>query len=266
MVNITATLSTLITANHILHYHDVVDAMGHVSVRNPNNASTYFIALQMGPAVVSGVEDIGEYQVSDSAPVGGTQGGYAERYIHSEIFKRYPDVNSVVHSHAEDVLPYTILNGVDLKPVYHMAGFLGSDVPNFDIETAYSDTDPRDMLVNTIPLGAALAETLGVNASQPTSPLHTTVLQRGHGFITVGTSVEQAVDYAYYAASNARVQTRALLLTGAVGGSVQYLNDQERKDCRNMNAWIAFKPWKQFVREVERSPTYDNRLGTPPGA
>ena len=123
--NITATLSTLITANHILHYHDVLDSMGHVSVRNPNNASTYFIALQMGPAVVSGPEDIGEYLVSDSSPVGDTKGGYAERYIHSEIFKRYPDINSVVHSHAEDVLPYTVLNSVQLQPTYHMAGFLG---------------------------------------------------------------------------------------------------------------------------------------------
>lgn len=35
MVNLTATLSTLITANHILHYHDILDAYGHVSVRNP---------------------------------------------------------------------------------------------------------------------------------------------------------------------------------------------------------------------------------------
>ena len=105
-----------------------------------------------------------------------------------------------------------------------------------------------------------------MNASQPTLPLYSTVLQRGHGFITVGTSVEQAVDFAYYTASNARVQTKALLLTGVVGGNVQYLSEQERKDCRNMNAWIAFKPWKQFVREVERSPTYDNKLGSPPGA
>jgi ribulose-5-phosphate 4-epimerase/fuculose-1-phosphate aldolase len=126
------------------------------------------------------------------------------------------------------------------------------------------EDDPHDMLVNSPRLGAALATTLGINTTQPTSPLHTTVLQRGHGFVTVGTSVEQVVDYAYYATSNARVQTKALLLTGAIGGGVQYLSKQERRDCRNMNAWIVFKPWKQWVWEVERSGTYVNELGTPP--
>lgn len=126
MVNLTATLSTLITANHILHYHSVLDAMGHISVRNPANNATFFIALQMGPAVVSGPKDIGEYLVEDGSPVNGTQGGYAERFIHSEIMKKYPDVVSVVHSHSEDVLPYTVVGSVGVEPVYHMAGFLGT--------------------------------------------------------------------------------------------------------------------------------------------
>jgi ribulose-5-phosphate 4-epimerase/fuculose-1-phosphate aldolase len=125
MVNLTATLSTLITANHVLHYHNVLDAMGHVSVRNPNNNATFFIALPQGPATVSGLSDIGEYLIMDGSAVNGTVGGYAERYIHSEILKRYADVNAVVHSHAEDVLPYTVLNTVGVESVYHMAGFLG---------------------------------------------------------------------------------------------------------------------------------------------
>jgi ribulose-5-phosphate 4-epimerase/fuculose-1-phosphate aldolase len=124
MFNITSLLSTLITANHILHYHNVLDAMGHISVRNPTNNSTFFIALQLGPAVVQGPQDIGEYLISDGSPVNGTKGGYAERYIHSAIMNKYPDVNAVVHSHSEDVLPYTVLGTVGVQPVYHMAGFL----------------------------------------------------------------------------------------------------------------------------------------------
>jgi ribulose-5-phosphate 4-epimerase/fuculose-1-phosphate aldolase len=61
--------------------------------------------------------------------VNGTVGGYAERYIHSAIMKAYPDVNAVVHSHSEDVLPYTVLNSISPEPVYHMAGFLGPFYP-----------------------------------------------------------------------------------------------------------------------------------------
>src|SRR3989337_2517920 len=112
MVNITATLSTLIAANHVLDYLKVLDPFGHISVRNPNNNATFFIALQMGAAVVSGPQDIGEYLIADGSGVNGTKGGYAERYIHSEILKRYPDVNAVVHSHSEDVLPYTVVGSV----------------------------------------------------------------------------------------------------------------------------------------------------------
>jgi hypothetical protein len=124
VANITALLSTLITANHILSYYNVLDPFGHVSVRNPKTNSTFFIALQLGPAVISGPADIGEYLISDSSPVNKTVGGYAERYIHSEIMKRYPDVNAVVHSHSEDVLPYTVIEQ-GVESVYHMAGFLG---------------------------------------------------------------------------------------------------------------------------------------------
>jgi len=53
-------------------------------------------------------------------------------------------------------------------------------------------------------------------------------------------------------------------LTGVVGGGVQYLSERERRDTRNMNAWIVFKPWRQWVWEVERSGGYVNELGTPP--
>jgi ribulose-5-phosphate 4-epimerase/fuculose-1-phosphate aldolase len=137
-------------------------------------------------------------------------------------------------------------------------------VPNWDIETAYTDTDPRDMLVNSLRLGAALASTFGTNTTRPSSPLHTTVLQRGHGFVTTGASVEQVVDFAYYATSNARVQSKAIALAGASGGMVKYLSERERRACRDMNAWIVGKPWGQWVWEVERSGAYVNELGTPP--
>ena len=50
--------------------------------------------------------------------------GYLERYIHSEIYKQFPAVNSVVYSHFGDVLPYFV-SGVPLKPTAHMTGFLG---------------------------------------------------------------------------------------------------------------------------------------------
>ena len=82
--------------------------------------------------------------------------------------------------------------------------------------------------------------------------------------MTVGEGVEQVTDFAYYAASNASVQTKALLLAGAQGGNVRFLSGEERKATNEMNRWIVFKPWRQWVIEVERSGKFVNVLGTPP--
>ena len=84
------------------------------------------MSANMAPALVSSPMDFVQYRVEDSTPYKNESEprGFIERYIHSEIFKRYPDVQCVIHSHAEAVLPYAI-SGVPLQPVYHMAGFLG---------------------------------------------------------------------------------------------------------------------------------------------
>jgi len=89
-------LSTLITANHILHYHNIVDAYGHISVRNPLNSSTFFLSANRAPALVANRSDLVEYKVEDASPVQqDAPRGYLERYIHSEIYKQYSDVNTV---------------------------------------------------------------------------------------------------------------------------------------------------------------------------
>ena len=79
----------------------------------------------MAPGLVSSADDLIEYRVSDSSAVDpNAKKGYSERFIHGEMFRLYKDVNAVVHSHAEEVLPY-VTSGVPLLPVFHMAGFLG---------------------------------------------------------------------------------------------------------------------------------------------
>ena len=118
--------SKLITANHILHYNNVVDAYGHISVRNPSNPTTFFLSASVAPALVSGLEDLVEYKIEDATPVKkDAPRGYLERYIHSEIYKKYKGVQSVVHAHSEAVIPFSI-SSVPLKPVFHMGGVMVS--------------------------------------------------------------------------------------------------------------------------------------------
>ena len=119
-------LRTLITASHICHHYGVLDAYGHISVRNPNNPSTFFLSKDLPPALISSSDDLFEYYIEDAKPIDpNAPKGYSERLIHSEIMKKFAHVNSVVHSHAEDVLPFAI-SDVPLKSTIHMAGFLGT--------------------------------------------------------------------------------------------------------------------------------------------
>ncbi|KAL2186812.1 hypothetical protein L209DRAFT_274785 [Thermothelomyces heterothallicus CBS 203.75] len=155
--NITRLLATYIDALHILHYHEVLDGYGHLSVRNPYNPHTFFMMRQIAPALVSGPEDIGEYRIMDAEPVNpGAPGAPSERYIHSEVLKRYPGINVALHGHPEELIAYSISN-VPLRPVIHMAPFLGKEVPVFNITEHYLPNDTRDFLVRDQRLGSALA-------------------------------------------------------------------------------------------------------------
>lgn len=249
-------LKDLITANHILHHHQVVDAYGHISLRNPNNPHTFFLSHSVAPALVSSPSDIVEYNIEDASPVErDVSEGYRERCIHSEILKRYPGVNSVVHSHSEAVLPYGI-SGVEMKPCFHMAGFLGNHVPVYDIAKHYTRTSTHDLLVTTTHLGSALASCFSksdsyvarvgaagaalastflskesdTSAAAEPQPDHTVVLMRGHGFTAVGSSVQEAVFRAVYTQQNAGVQTTSMVLRNVQMGAVERGKGREERE------------------------------------
>ena len=115
----------LVTACHILHHYNILDAFGHISVRSPDNPDTFWLPRAISPALVSSPDDLIEYHINDASPVEKyTEKGYTERYIHSEIYKKFPTINSIVYSHCSDVLPYCV-SGVPLRASIHMAGFLG---------------------------------------------------------------------------------------------------------------------------------------------
>ena len=270
-VNITAVLSTLITANHILDYNSVLDGLGHISVRNPLNASTFFMTGKPPPALVTNAKDLAEYYVSDGSPVSAddvrTAGAqFDERWIHQSILKRYPSQNSVVHSHARSVIPFGI-SDVAFEPTYHMTGFMGVTVPVFDIAEYYLPNDTQNMLVNNPRLGGALADMFSTPAhnitKNNTQPDYTLVLQRGHGFATVATSIEQAVYRAVYTTWNAEVQATAIEVQQAGGGtprSLKYLTAREAEDCVTMNDQGLLKDWAVWVAQTLVDPLYKNDL------
>ena len=176
---------------------DVVDAYGHVSLRNPEAPERFFLAHSKSPALVEAGDIVehtpdGEALKSESRPL------YLERFIHAAIYEARPEVMAVVHAHAEDVLPFTITQPA-LRPVIHSGAFIGAEVPVWDIAERFGDR--TNLLVSNIAQGRDLAKRLAGN---------NVALMRGHGFAAAARSLIDVVRMSVYLPRNARVQFKAM--------------------------------------------------------
>ncbi|KAG9595420.1 arad-like aldolase/epimerase, partial [Aureobasidium melanogenum] len=239
-----------------------------MSVRNPNNGSNFFMSRNLAPALVANSSDLVEYYVEDAASVDpNAPSGFIERYIHSELYKRFPSINSVVHSHSPQVIPYTF-SGVPLRPSIHMAGFLGEVVPNFNITQYYEPGDNQDLLIRSQRLGAALAAQFSSNHTLPnatqTEADYAVVLMQNHGFTTVASSIELAVMQAIYTQTNAGIQTTALTIQNAYPGDNQqglaFLTSQQTVQSWSTMVGTATRPWGLWRHQVQSSNLYQNLL------
>jgi ribulose-5-phosphate 4-epimerase/fuculose-1-phosphate aldolase len=232
MANLDTLIKDLVIANRILAREDVVDAYGHISVRNPDNPKHFFISRSLAPELIK-QEDIVELGL-DGQPVRDEKRSlYLERFIHAAIYEMRPDVNSVVHAHAEDILPFGIAKATPLRPVIHSGSFIGPKVPVWDIAEKFGDTN---VLVTNMDQGRDLAKCLGGNG---------VALMRGHGFASAARSIIEVVRMSVYLPRNARALMRAKML----GGEIQYLSQGEI-DARNAGyspysteTWRAWEYW-----------------------
>lgn len=227
-------VADLVTGNRILAHENVLDGFGHISVRDPRDPSHYLLARSVAPALVT-ADDIMVYDVATSTPLDPRgRSSYIERFIHGAIYAVRPDVQSVVHSHTPAVIPFSTVRSVPLRPIFNMGSFLSGGVPIFEIDDVAGPA--TDNLVETQPLGAALARTLGAA---------NVVLMRGHGMAVVGSSIPEAVFRAYYTGQDAELQSEALRL-----GTPRYLGAQEAQHATQIQANIIPRAWDLWKRAV----------------
>jgi len=224
-------LEDLVAANRILADQGVLDAYGHVSVRSPANPRHFLLSRSLAPSLVT-ESDILEHG-EDSNPVGDERKPYLERFLHGEIYRQRADVMAVVHSHSPSVIPFGITRG-GLRPVYHMASFLWSGVPVFDIRRT---TPENDLLIRDNRLGRELASELGAC---------TCVLMRGHGMTVVGDGIPEVVFRAMYTEMNARLQAVAVQLEGPV----EYLSESEGRLATATNRGTVERPWELWKKKA----------------
>jgi 3-hydroxy-2-methylpyridine-4,5-dicarboxylate 4-decarboxylase len=173
-------IDQVVWANRILANEGIFDYLGHVSMRNPENPKTYFMARGIAPSTVT-KKDILELDqegnVLTKNPLGRP---YGERVIHSAIYRDRPDVNSVVHAHPQAAVILSI-SKVPFQIIFHPASVFYEGVPLFKDY----DFSPKGggMLIKMMHEGDRISKTLGKAKG---------MLMWAHGCNVVGKSVPNA--------------------------------------------------------------------------
>jgi HCOMODA/2-hydroxy-3-carboxy-muconic semialdehyde decarboxylase len=199
MSKLEGVIRDLVVANRILAKEDVVDAYGHVSARHPTKPDRYLLSRSLSPELVT-ENDIIEFMF-DGTPLNDDRPPYLERFIHGAIYEARPDVRAVVHSHAEDTLPFSISKTTPLCCVAHVASDMGTHVPVWDIADSFGDN--TNLLVTNMAQGRDMARKLGPDS---------VVLMRGHGFSAAADGLLKVVRLCVYLPRNARILLHAMRL------------------------------------------------------
>lgn len=246
MTDKAALIDEMVTANRVLAREGVLDSFGHVSLRNPDGPGRFYLSRARAPEMIEPA-DIMEFTLEGES-VGPEPGKpYAERFIHGALYEARPEVVSIVHNHSPSVIPFSV-TGTPMRPLMHMAGPIGNDVPTWDIRTHFGDC--TTLLVTDMDMGRDLARHLGPR---------NVALMRGHGSVVVGKSLREAVFTSVYMEVNAKLQMQALGL-----GDVTYLSDGEiAAITARRSAYTLNRSWENWCQRAGR-PFVEQVAGTGP--
>ncbi len=208
MTELEIAIQDLVIANRILGNEKVTDGYGHISVRHPHAPNRYLLSCSRSPEFVDR-SDVMEHELDGTVVDAGGREPYIERFIHGAIYEARPDIHAVVHSHANEVLPFSV-TATPLRPVIITASTMGAHVPVWDSRDEFSDSN---MLVSNMAMGRSLAARLGSDR---------VILMRGHGFAAAGRTIKELVKLSVYIPQNAAVLEKALRW-----GDVKGLSDKE---------------------------------------
>jgi len=168
---------------------EVIDFNGHMSCRVPG---TERVLINSGKSVRSALtaEDIIEIDF-DGRPVGNDVVPPMEFHIHTEIYRRRPEVNAVAHTHPVWSTLFS-MTGQKVEPVTMQAAVMGP-IQFF----------PKTASINQKDLGEELAAALGA---------HRVVMLKSHGAVVAGADIVEAFVLGIYLEETARRQYMARAL------------------------------------------------------
>ena len=189
---------TLADALRMLEAAEVIDFNGHMSCRVPGSDH---ILINAGKSVRSRITPADIIAIDmDGNPVEGDVVPPMEFHIHTEIYRRRPDVNAVAHTHPLWSTLFSMVGEV-VKPVTMQAAVMGP-VQSF----------AKTASINQKDLAVELAKALGT---------HRVVMLKSHGAVVVGADIVEAFVLAIYLEETAKRQylARALGTPHALGAA-----------------------------------------------
>jgi L-ribulose-5-phosphate 4-epimerase len=203
--------------------------MGHVTLRTPENPDRILMKAggmgleEMTPDNIVTINIEGE-------KVAGTHQRHNEVFIHSEIMRIRPEIQSVVHTHAPHSVIFSSL-GKPLQPVGHPGAAFSDGLPVF--------SETTDLIV-TQELGKAVARCLGQ---------HQVLLLRNHGIVTAGRTLEEAIYLALVLEKACWMQ----LVAESAGGAKLVTSPEEAKAKKRITrAENQINLFNYMVRRVAR--------------
>lgn len=145
-----ASARDLAFANRILASEElgVLDAFGHVSVRNPRDPNRYFVAVRVSPGAVKPGDVVQRDMTQQAADSQGLS-------IHDEVYKARPDVMAVLYARTPEIVAFTE-GSEKLRPVVNGGAFIGDGFPVFDL----GSLDPRQQILANPALARGVAQAL----------------------------------------------------------------------------------------------------------
>jgi HCOMODA/2-hydroxy-3-carboxy-muconic semialdehyde decarboxylase len=230
----------LVLANRILVRLGLLDSMGHVSVRNPEDPSTYLLSWAKAPRWVT-EDDVLVFDLDGRDQTGSGKPPYLERALHGEVYRARPDVHAVVHSHMPSVLPFG-LTGRPVRAVVHSAAMFWDGVPLY---REYYDPEHEGVYIISQEQARRMAAALGQ---------HRAILLRGHGCVVVGSTLPELVVSTYSLDQNCRVQW----LTESVAPATLLTEAEARAMLRVRLGEIGIRrAWENWVQELREAGWWD---------
>jgi L-ribulose-5-phosphate 4-epimerase len=210
----------------LLVMEGILDYSGHISARVPGQ-DAFLIQIrddsrgELAPERILLVDYHGNVLAGPGKPP-------SELPLHIEILKARPDVQAVLHCHMEIAIAFTMMDGIELKPMRARAVRWESGIP--------VHRDPSHIKLSE--QARALATTLGP---------HHAALMRAHGMVLVAESVPALLIDAVHFKENANAQLLAL----QAGTKPLPLTSAEMEQINRHEARAAHIPklWNYYVRK-----------------